>query len=159
MKQAIIWTLVVSAFFGVLLLAKPDKTQSENGGGGKLTAAETSYDFGAISMKAGNVKHAYIIKNTSDKPAVITKAYTSCMCTEVSVGAGGQQTGPFGMLGHGEIPDIEVELEPGEEAQVVAEFDPAAHGSAGVGDIKRSVFVQPQSGPRMELTFKATVKP
>lgn len=143
---------------GVLIMASPSKSQTENAGG-DLAAIKATHDFGTISMADGNVKNTYVIKNTSDSPAVITKAYTSCMCTKVSVGAGQNQYGPFGMQGHGTIPDIEIKLEPGEEASVTAEFDPAAHGSAGVGDIKRSVFVQPQSGARIELTFKATVRP
>lgn len=157
MKKIIIWMLVIGGLLGILLIANPSKSQTETNG--ELAASETSYDFGTISMNEGNVTHAYTVKNTSDRPAVITKAYTSCMCTEVSVNAGQKQFGPFGMQGHGTIPDIEVKLEPGEEAKVTAEFDPAAHGSAGIGDIERSVFVQPQTGPRIELTFKTTVRP
>jgi hypothetical protein len=161
MRKVILWTIAIVAFFGLLIvISKPDRSLSENPKGGKLAAVQTAYDFGAISMKDGKVKHIYEIKNASDKPLIITKLYTSCMCTTVELTAGTEKAGPFSMQGHGgTIPDIEVPLQPGQTAQVKAVFDPAAHGSAGVGDIKRSVFVSSQDNTNFELTFKAKVRP
>lgn len=161
MKNFFLWAVVLVAFFGILIaFAKPDKTQSSVVGGGKLTATESAYDFGTVSMKDGEVKHTYEIKNTSNEALTITKLYTSCMCTTAELTAGDQKTGPFGMQGHGgSIPDINVPLQAGQTAQIEVVFDPAAHGSAGVGDIKRSVYVNTQGNPNFELTFKATVRP
>lgn len=161
MKKFFLWAVVLVAFFGILIvIAKPDKTGSSVAEGGKLTATESAYDFGTVSMKDGKVKHAYEIKNTSNEALSITKLYTSCMCTTVELTAGEQKAGPFGMQGHGgSIPDISVPLAPGQTAQIEAVFDPAAHGSAGVGDINRSVFVSTQGNPNFELKFKATVRP
>lgn len=161
MKKFLLWAVVLVAFFGFLMvIGKPDKTHSGVAGGGKITATETAHDFGTISMKDGKVKHTYQIKNSSDEPLTITKLYTSCMCTTAELTAGDQKAGPFGMQGHGgSIPNISVSLQPGQTAEVEAVFDPAAHGSAGVGEIKRSVFVNTQGNPNFELTFKATVRP
>jgi hypothetical protein len=161
MRKVLWWTLtIVGVFAFLIIIGRPDQSQSSQASGGKLTAAETAYDFGVISMKDGKVKHTYEIKNSSDKPLTITKLYTSCMCTTAELTAGSQKAGPFGMQGHGGgIPNISVPLQPGETAQVEAVFDPAAHGSAGVGDIKRSVFVSSGGNPNLELTFSAKVRP
>jgi hypothetical protein len=160
MKKVILWAVVLTAFFGFLIvIGKPDKTQS-GASGGQLAATEKAYDFGTVSMKDGKVKHTYQIKNGSDKPLTITKLYTSCMCTTAELTAGDQKAGPFGMQGHGgSIPDINLPLQPGQTADVEAVFDPAAHGSAGVGEINRSVFVSSEGNPNFELKFKATVRP
>ena len=145
---------------GLYLLGMPGRSNEKQEPQGQLSAVQTSYDFGEISMKDGKVRHDFTVQNNSDKPVTITKLYTSCMCTTAALTAGSQQAGPFGMEGHGgAIPTINVTVAPGDEARVTAVFDPAAHGSAGVGTIERSIFVNSKSNPRFELTFKATVKP
>lgn len=126
---------------------------------GILAATETSFNFGDISMAAGKVSHNFTVKNTGTEAVAIEKIYTSCMCTEATLNARGETHGPFGMAGHGFIPKISVNLNPGEEAQVSAVFDPAAHGPAGVGKIQRSVYLENNAGEPLELHFSATVTP
>ncbi|MBM3257057.1 MAG: DUF1573 domain-containing protein [Candidatus Liptonbacteria bacterium] len=124
-----------------------------------LSAVETSFDFGSISMAAGKVKHVFSIRNGSSTPVRLTKLYTSCMCTTAQLMTLAKKVGPYGMPGHGFIPGIDITLAPQEEAVVEAVFDPAAHGPAGVGKIERAVFVETETGLPFELRFTAQVTP
>ena len=115
MKKFILWAVVLTAFFGFLMVIdKPNTSSSTAASGGKLMATKKAHDFGNISMKDGKVKYTYEIKNTSDKPVTITKLYTSCMCTTAELTTGSQKAGPFGMQGHGgNVPDISLQMQPG----------------------------------------------
>lgn len=127
---------------------------------GSLSGSGQDYDFGTIVMDRGNVEHEYKVKNESAEPVVITKVYTSCMCTyAIIIDPAGKQHGSFGMPGHGKSPFTEIALNPGEEATVRAVFDPAAHGPSGVGLAQRSVYVETNSAqsPKMEFSFSAMV--
>ncbi len=161
MRKALWWTLtVVGVFAFLIIIGKPSESLSQQTARGELEAVERTYNFGTISMKDGKVKHIFEIKNSTDKPLTITKLYTSCMCTTAELTAGTQKAGPFGMQGHGgSIPDISIRLAAGESAEVEAVYDPAAHGSAGVGDIKRSIYVSSKGNANFELTFTARVRP
>ncbi len=181
-----IGVIVLAAIIGVLRItsggssaAGADKghnlAQTNPGPKGALFAEESSFDFGTISMSAGKVNHLFKIKNTGADDAVINKMYTSCMCTEASIiindpsiNSGqapsinsGQvrKIGPFGMPGHGFLPDINLAMKPGEEADVEAVFDPAAHGPAGIGKVERTVRIENSSGQPLDLNFTATVTP
>ena len=125
----------------------------------KLTAPETFFDFGTISMAKGKVTKPFMIKNTTSEPITVSKLYTSCMCTKASLTQGNLKVGPFGMPSHGGIVPISVEIAPGAEAVVEAVFDPAAHGPSGVGLIARQVFVETVDGGKLTLDFKANVTP
>ncbi len=118
-----------------------------------------NYDFGTISMAAGKVKHEFKIKNTGTSPVNIEKIYTSCMCTTATLAFGAQSFGPYGMPGHGMIPRIDQTLDSLAEATIEVVFDPAAHGPAGIGRIKRVVTVENGAGQPLELEFAATVTP
>lgn len=120
---------------------------------------EPAFDFGAISMAAGNVLHSYRIKNSKSDPLTINRIYTSCMCTTAKLKKGGKSFGPFGMPGHGFTPYLNATFAPGEEATIEAIFNPAAHGPAGVGKIERAVYIEDASGGITELSFKTLVTP
>lgn len=157
MNKVVLWVIAFAALFGVLIFIAKPKMVAETTS--KLSAEHSTYDFGEISMQDGKVKHTFQVKNGSENPVTITKLYTSCMCTTTELTAGDQQAGPFGMQGHGNsIPDIAIGLQPGETANIEVVFDPAAHGSSGVGEINRSVFVA-EGNSKFELTFKAVVRP
>jgi len=128
---------------------------------GALEARESFFDFGTISMAAGKVSYPFVIKNTSPQLVTITKLFTSCMCTVALLDYNGKKIGPFGMQGHGVIPNISETLLPGEQARVVITFDPAAHGPSGVGAIRRIVTVETnsQTKPKVEISFGANVTP
>lgn len=126
----------------------------------KLEAKEMSYDFGSISMANGKVSHLFSIKNPGAVSVNVNRLYTSCMCTSTSIIQGGKKIGPFGMAGHGFVPQANVDLAPGEDVSLEVVFDPNAHGPAGVGPISRSIYLEDASGNSMlELGVSGTVTP
>jgi len=125
----------------------------------RLTATQTKFSFGPISMARGKVKHRYPITTTGTEPVVIRKLYTSCMCTTAALVKDGKAGAAFGMPGHTPIPTINVPIKPGEQAFVEVVFDPAAHGPAGVGPIERVVTLENNGGQPLELEFAALVSP
>lgn len=124
-----------------------------------LKAEKTFFDFGSISMKAGKVSHGFKIQNSGSEPETISQISTSCMCTSATLEIGSQKFGPYGMPGHGFNPRINVSLEPGEEAEVQAIFDPNAHGPAGIGLNERAIYLETKAGGVLELRLSATVTP
>lgn len=135
-------------------------TAGERGTGpGALASMARFYNFGSVSMAAGNVAHRYTVSNLGQSRVTITKLYTSCMCTTATLVTPSGRRGPFGMPGHAPIPTIREQLGPGEMAQVEVVFDPAAHGPAGVGRIDRTVTLENDAGQPFELAFTAMVRP
>jgi hypothetical protein len=127
--------------------------------GGPLTSFQPVFDFGNISMAAGKVSHSYPVRNAGASTIRVTKLFTSCMCTEATLITPEAKAGPFGMPGHGYIPNIAVAIPSGESAKVEIVFDPAAHGPAGVGRIDRIITLQTDVGQPLELGFTAMVRP
>lgn len=157
---------VVGAIGLILLLGfvwagRPSTTADKTAVAGNrgLTASEQFYNFGTISMAAGQVKHSFTIRNDSRASVILKKLYTSCMCTTGILEVGGEKLGPFGMPGHGLIPTFSKTLKTEEEAVVEVTFDPAAHGPAGVGRISRVVYLETDAGKPLELKFNALVTP
>ncbi|MCR4283973.1 MAG: DUF1573 domain-containing protein [Parcubacteria group bacterium] len=127
---------------------------------GVLNILEENYDFGTISMADGNVSHNFEVKNESNEPVMISKVYTSCMCTTASViEEGGKRHGEYGMQGHGPIEEANIEILPGGSVALEAVFDPAAHGPDGTGKVKRVVYLETnsQAKPKLEVVFEADV--
>ncbi|MEK7567181.1 MAG: DUF1573 domain-containing protein [Patescibacteria group bacterium] len=150
--------LVVGGLAGLKAI-QPQKTSSVSASAGLLKLDENFYDFGKISMAAGKVSHEFKIVNSGTEPLKIEKIYTSCMCTNATLEVGGRKFGPYGMPGHGFVPRVGKEIGPDMEAVILVEFDPSAHGPAGVGPIERVVVVEDDSGPIAEITIKAVVTP
>jgi hypothetical protein len=162
---------VILVVGGLVIAAKPDpvkrtptavemvKASSAGNSAGRLTATQTKFSFGPISMARGKVKHRYAITNAGTEPIVIRKLYTSCMCTTAALVKDGKAGEAFGMPGHTPIPTINVPINPREEAFVEVIFDPAAHGPAGVGPIERVVTLENNAGQPLELEFAALVSP
>ena len=159
-KNIVIIGIVILFMAGIIWIARP-KPQSESAGlpPETLVIEKESFDFGEISMAAGNVSHAFKIKNSGSEPITVKKLYTSCMCTTASLMFGSKKFGPYGMAGHGFIPEINKTIDPGEEAAIEAVFDPAAHGPAGVGLIERAITIENSAGGPVQLNFSAFVKP
>ena len=124
-----------------------------------LTAAETFFNFGAVPINQGLVKHNFKVINSSATAVKISKIYTSCMCTTASIIIGQDRKGPFGMPGHGLVPKANAVIGAGEEATIEVVFDPAAHGPAGVGRIEREIYLEDERGEQTILKFEATVTP
>jgi len=144
------------------LFQRSGSAENQPATSGVIGATEDFFDFGTISMSAGKVMRKFTLKNSSDAPVRVTKLFTSCMCTQASIATQNDRRGPFGMQGHGgSIPKINLEIKPGETAEVEAVFDPAAHGPAGIGKVRRVVYVETDSSeaPEIQLSFEANVTP
>jgi hypothetical protein len=119
--------------------------------GAKITVLEQPHDFGDIEIFAGKVDTTYTLKNEGTEDVTITKAGTSCMCTE------GEIAGlTFGMHGS----DVEsVVIPAGGEEQVTAIYDPLTHGPMGTGPVTRTLQLETNSSvtPQIELRFSANV--
>ena len=125
-----------------------------------LTASETVYDFGIISMKNGDVTKDFTVTNATDKEVLLKTLVTSCMCTRASiVRADGTSKGPFGMPGMGSVPPANESIAPGESRVIRVVYDPNAHGPAGVGQIDRFAYLEDENGGKLQLEIKALVQP
>lgn len=142
---------------GLIVFSNRSGSQSPSPSG-TLSAPQTLYDFGQISMAKGPVSYVFKVGNPSSEPVEIRKIYTSCMCTTASLKLSGKTFGPFGMPGHGFVPPVNQSLEASGQAEVEVVFDPAAHGPAGIGLINRTVTLETSSGS-LKLDIKAGVTP
>lgn len=161
--------LIVLVLAGVIMAVKPKQgpatpaasapSGTVSRSSGPLAAGEMRYEFGPVSMAAGNVSHRYWFKNASAAPVLIRKIYTSCMCTTATLVKGGKIIDRYGMPGHGITPSVNESVAPGEEAYVEVVFDPAAHGPSGLGRTERVVTIENDAGQPLELEFTADVRP
>lgn len=126
---------------------------------GSLAADSDSHEFGLVHMGNGKVSHAFRLRNTGSEPALIRKIYTSCLCINATLLAGGESHGPYGMrdYGHAPTPDINHLVEPGQEVTVQAVFDPSTYGEAGLGLNTRAVSVKLGNGKQLRLKLIAFV--
>jgi Protein of unknown function (DUF1573) len=125
-----------------------------------LTAPETLYDFGTISMKDGNVTKEFTVTNPTDKDMMVSTILTSCMCTKAFIVLlDGSTKGPFGMPGMGSVPPADELIKAGESRTIRVVYDPNAHGPAGVGRIDRFITLTDASGGALQLEIKALVTP
>ncbi len=125
---------------------------------GRLSIVEDYYDFGTVGLD--KVSHTYTIKNIGQGPLNIAKVSTSCGCTTAQLKVGGSVSRSFGM-DHGNLPRADIELMPGQEAEVIVTYNPLAHGLKNArGSFRRAVYIRTEN-PRGEyqLTFDVTVDP
>lgn len=155
--------LVIAGVFGLFLLGKTNQasnsqqeiTKTES----KLTVNETVHDFGMISMADGNVAKIFQVSNSSDQDIVLTKIYTSCMCTiAYLIKQDGNKKGPFGMFGHGGS-SVNENIKAGEIRDIEVVYDPNAHGPAGIGIVERFIYLEDSDGGILQLEIKAKVTP
>ncbi len=164
-KNPIIGTvLVILILGGLIVAAKPGPAvksppRAESQSKSDLTAEEMNFDFGSVSMAAGNVTHRFKIRNANAEPIVIRKISTSCMCTTAQLVKGGKKLAIYGMPGHGYIPKLDEPIGPNEQAVVEVVFDPVAHGPAGIGRVERFVTIYTGAAQALELSFTALVTP
>jgi len=126
-----------------------------------LTALETSYDFGEISMARALVEKTFELRNNTNQDITLEKVTTSCMCTSAYLEmSNGEEKGPFGMIGHGgTVPKANEIIKAGETRNLRVVFDPNDHGPAGVGIINRVVTLEDNLGGKLEYQIKAVVTP
>ena len=125
-----------------------------------VATSEKFYDFGKISMKDGNVTKIFKVFNDTNKDILYPSLTTSCMCTKAYfVSPSGDKKGPFGMPGMGVVPKLNETIKAGATADIEVVYDPNAHGPAGVGMIDRFIYLEDESGKKMEFEIKAVVTP
>jgi hypothetical protein len=145
---------------GVWLLGRSSSPQATSEGA--ITVAEPSQDFGRTSLDGGDVFLEYEAENTGSEAVTLTRIATSCMCTKAQVKSADGRESPWGgMQGHAAAGPVNLNwtLQPGEKVTVVADFDPAAHGLAGVGHVRREIFLSTNSRetPVVNLTLQGNV--
>ena len=164
MKKAIIvTTVIVLGFIGLILwgsAAQKTGAVKDTGEKSTLTATDTVYDFGSISMKDGLVTKDFTVTNSTNKDIFIPTLVTSCMCTKAYfVLPDGKTKGPFGMPSMGSVPPVNETIKSGESVIIRAVYDPNAHGPAGVGVIDRFLTLTDESGDSLKFEIKAVVTP
>ncbi len=123
-----------------------------------LRAEPISHEFGSISIDGGTVETVFRVANEGEIPTRLVSVTTSCGCTTAVVEFDdGSSAGPFGMPGHGLSTAIDRVLDAGEVFRVRVNFDPAAHGRDGLGEISRGVTLETEGGGRTQVIIAATV--
>lgn len=106
-----------------------------------LTVSPRVFDLGQVSQAAGRVTVRLALSNTGTADLVITEMETSCGCTRAALVVDGRVGPWFGMRGHGAWPvGWSARLRPGQEATLLVEYDPDAHGIYR-GPIDRAVLI------------------
>lgn len=128
---------------------------------GYITVVENNFNVGTIEMSKGNIDISYTFRNDGDEPVALFEGETSCMCTTARVKSAGGTSPRIIMRGHGASATINQVLDPGEEATLIATYDPNAHGPSGTGQISRDVFIKTNSSktPTVKFRFFGNVIP
>ena len=152
--------LTIGGLFYLGRVNQATSSETPSGRVSALAAAESSYDFGEISMKNGNVEKTFEIMNPTDADITLASLTTSCMCTTAFIVKDGTRRGPFGMPGHGgPVPRANEVVPAGGKLTIAVVYDPNAHGPAGVGSIDRFIYLVDDTGGELELEVKANVTP
>lgn len=159
--------VTITLFVALIIIASPNNSSAPQLLGASqtsnqtnpLTAKESFFDFGTVSMGKGKVNHTFKITNPTQGGIKIGKIYTSCMCTTATLVSNGKRFGPFGMPGHAGLAPVNETLPAGAEAEIEVVFDPAAHGPSGVGPIGREIIIEPEGTAPLKLGFRANVTP
>jgi len=157
MNKYIIGVIVIGvALLGYSMITSGQNTDTTKAvvsetSGAKIAVVEQPYDFGDIDIFAGKVDTTYTLKNEGTEDVIITKAETSCMCTEGIIAGL-----TFGMHGS-EVESVVIPA--GGEEKVKAIYDPLAHGPNGVGPVTRVLMLETNSivTPKIELRLSANV--
>ena len=155
--KKIIIAMVVSTIvilFGAILLVgqspaavAPQISASQNA---KVSAGNTTFDWGNINYSGGYATKSFTIKNTGTDTLKLFNIKTSCHCTNAHITINGTDSPDFGMSG---VSSWVGEVAPGKEAKLTVVFDPAYHGPQGVGPITRYTSVETNDSSNPKLTF------
>lgn len=127
---------------------------------GEIEVLNNDIDLGDIVITGGKVDANFTFRNTGEEPVVIKTGATSCMCTTAVIRkSDGTESVRMKMPGHGPAPVFAMLINPGEEVELIATFDPMAHGPDAVGPITRDVLLQTTSKetPQVEFNFQGNV--
>lgn len=128
-----------------------------------LAVDSSLVDLGEIPIKGGIVEAIYTLENNGSESITITRGETSCMCTEAAIRSlDGTLSKRMKMPGHGApVGNMNIEIKPNETAELIAYYDPMAHGPNGTGPIKRDVILHTNSNVQstLSVSFQGVVTP
>ncbi len=137
-KQALIlvFTIVLSLAGGP---SWADDLETKVDSGKVASETGPDVDLGDINIDGGLVKSTFELYNGNSTDLVLKGAFTSCACTKTFIELpDGTLSKSFGMSLPGKWFKV---IKPGERFKVHVQFDPAYHGSKGVGSFRRSVYL------------------
>lgn len=70
--------------FLVVMVVMAVTTVAAQSRGARMCIRETSYDFGSVPRKGGDVAHWFDYENTGDEPLVVMDVLTSCSCIKAT---------------------------------------------------------------------------
>jgi hypothetical protein len=155
------YSILLLAIGSILLLAgcsdseaSQAATMRKNRSAGYITVVNNNVNVGTIEMSKGNIEIHYLFRNDGDEPVALLEGETSCMCTTAQVKGEGGTSPLIIMRGHGASASVNQVLDPGEEATLIAAYDPNAHGPSGTGEISRDVIIKTNSTKTPSVTFR-----
>ena len=128
---------------------------------GHIAVDGNNIDIGTIEMSKGMTDVKFTFRNDGEEPVALLEGETSCMCTTAVVKGNTGTSQRIAMRGHGPTARVYQVLDPGEEAELIATFDPNAHGPKGTGPIMRDVTLTTNAmrTPKVTFRFSGTVVP
>lgn len=139
-----------------LLVAPVEQSGTPTGNGKVSVTTAMPLDLGTFPIGGGKVSAKFSFKNTGIGPLSLLKGETSCMCTKATIQKNGETVSSTITMpmGAGSAPTrLDITLAPGEEAEIIAVYDPMAHGPTAVGPIKRDVIITTDSKETPEVKF------
>lgn len=122
-----------------------------------ISAAIESIDIGKVGYGNGLVSKTYQLKNDTGRDLKLKKIVTSCMCTKARVKFSEKTTKYYAMEMNGDKnPIISYDFPAGSTAELEFNFDPAAHGPAGIGPVDRVITLYFDNGYK-EFKFNGEV--
>lgn len=115
------------------------KAVLEQTNGSKIAIDHMQKTVGNIPYSGGILYHSFPIQNTGTKDLKIANLGTSCHCTKAFLRIGKTDGPEFGMKGSSVPSNWTGILKPGEKGEIIAAFDPAFHGPAGIGSVTRII--------------------
>jgi hypothetical protein len=126
-----------------------------------LVVEPPEMDLGAVPIAGGLISTTFRARNGGQSDLIITGLQTSCGCT-TAVLETSQGISPIFGANLAEHPtDWSAVLAPGEEASLVATFDPMAHGSGATGQFRRvvSILSSDPLNSRLDVSLDVEVNP
>ena len=114
----------------------------------EIVVDRDSHDFGEIDIFAGTVQSDFTLTNTGTEDVTVSKATTSCGCTEGSIA--GESFGMHEGLAQSII------IPAGGTEIVTAIYDPLAHGPNATGEITRQLFLTTNSETTSEIELRVS---
>lgn len=123
---------------------------------GKITAiGSVEHDWGFIDIYGGDLQHTFTLRNTGEQNLILKGAFTSCGCTEAKIILSDGSVSPdFGMS---LVSDWIGIVKPGENFDVMVNFDPLTHGPDALGPVVRKIYVISSAPPDGSLSTKMPV--